>query len=183
MDNTTQGGFTLIELLVTIGILAVLSAIGIPSYRNFVAGNRVATEMNAFVGDLQYARSAANKRGQDVIICASTNATQSNPQCSGAGPWSTGWIVFLDENGDGTLDPSDRLLRVHGPLGSGDTMTGNQNVEHSITFNRFGMLSSMADGAGTILLNTPNDNTALERCVVISSVGKLSAESGGDCNS
>ncbi|MGH8127339.1 MAG: GspH/FimT family protein [Gammaproteobacteria bacterium] len=183
MNKTLQNGFTLIELLIAIAIAAILTAIAVPSYQYFMAGNRVAAEMDGFVADLQYARAAAIKQGQNTTVCASTN----NTSCSNSVPWNRGWIVFLDVNGDGVRDSAtDTLLRVHGPLSNGnyiDSMTGNGSVQHLISFNRFGMLTGGTSGgtSGTITLHAPTDVKALRRCVVISIVGKLSSDSGSNC--
>ncbi|MDN5865047.1 MAG: GspH/FimT family protein [Gammaproteobacteria bacterium] len=138
--------------------------------------------MNAFVGDLQYARSAANKHGLSVTVCASTDTAAASPGCSGAAPWDTGWIVFVDAGGDGGVDAGiDQLLRVHGPLGSDDSMTGNSNVQYRITFNRFGMFADISDGVGTVTLNTPDNVIALRRCVILSTTGRLRVDSRGGC--
>jgi type IV fimbrial biogenesis protein FimT len=181
MYKASQGGFTLIELLATIGILAILTAIAVPSYRHFVAGNQVAAAMDNFVADIQYARAAAIKHGQNVTICASTNRTN----CSGTGPWNTGWIVFLDTNGNGIRDTAtDPLLRVHGAVTNGLSMTGSTTyVQDKISYNRFGMLANSATGtiAGKITLHTPINTTALRRCVTISTIGKLQPKSGSAC--
>ena len=37
LPGTAQAGFTLIELMITITILAVLLAIGVPAYQNYIA--------------------------------------------------------------------------------------------------------------------------------------------------
>ncbi len=56
----SQGGFTLIELMIVVAIVAVLAAIGIPSYRQHVMkGNRAAAE--AFM------QQVANRQEQYVL--------------------------------------------------------------------------------------------------------------------
>lgn len=175
---SSLSGFTLIELMVTIAVVAILSTIATSSFKHFVHNNRAKTEIHTFGGDLQSGRSAAIKHGQSVTVCASSNGTQ----CSGSGPWDTGWIVFLDVDANGSVDAgSDQLLGVHGSIGNGDSMTGNTNTQDTITFNRFGMFSSVAAGDGTVTLHTPDDVVALRRCVVLSTTGKLRFDSGGDC--
>lgn len=176
MDNRSASGFTLVELMVTIALLAIFAAIAVPSYRNFVASNRAATEMNTFVADMQSARTAAIENGTDATVCVSTDGTS----CAGSGNWSDGWIVFLDHDGDGGVDGSDQVLRFHAALPGGDSLTGNANVTDTITFNRYGMLAGGFNN-GTITLHANPDEIAYRRCVVISSVGKLRAASGSDC--
>ncbi len=39
-DRSAQGGFTLIELMITVAIVAILSSIAYPSYRDYVARGR-----------------------------------------------------------------------------------------------------------------------------------------------
>ncbi|HEX5313935.1 MAG TPA: GspH/FimT family pseudopilin [Gammaproteobacteria bacterium] len=170
-----SGGFTLIEMLVTIGLLAILSAIALPSYRSFVAGNRAATQLNTFVADFQYARSDAMLNGTDVSMCASADGQS----CAADGDWNQGWIVFMDPNDDRVVGTGDTLLRVHPALLAGDTLIGGGNLERHVTFNRFGMLASLYNG--TIVRRTAPVRTANIRCIVVSGVGKVRAQSGASC--
>ena len=87
-----QGGFTLIELMFTIMVLAVLLAIGIPSFREFTQASRMATATNSLIGDLNYARTEAIKRRQPVTLCRSTDGAT----CATAAGDFREWIVFLD---------------------------------------------------------------------------------------
>ncbi len=101
-----QRGFTLIELLVTITVLAILLGVGVPGLRDFVLNNRQVSAVNEMVASLQYARTEAISRNRNVSLCPSSNGTS----CSGS-EWAVGWIVFGDQDGDGSVDAGDTVLR------------------------------------------------------------------------
>mgnify|MGYP001546341664 CR=1 FL=1 len=50
-------GMTLLELLTVLAVAAVLLTIAVPSFVSLTQTNRVAGEINALSGDLQFARS------------------------------------------------------------------------------------------------------------------------------
>ena len=61
-------GFTLLELMVTIAVLAILTTIAIPNFRDLVQNNRVTTQANELVSALTFARTEAVKRGRNVEV-------------------------------------------------------------------------------------------------------------------
>lgn len=66
--NRSAKGFTLIELMVTLAVLAILAAVGIPSFQRLAAENRVSSQANSTQAALQFARSEALKRRCDVVV-------------------------------------------------------------------------------------------------------------------
>jgi type IV fimbrial biogenesis protein FimT len=105
-------GFTLIELMVTISVLSILLAIAVPNFTTFIRNNRLATQTNAVIGALNYARAEASTRGQSVSVCA---ANQARNACDNANNWMNGWIIFTDRTGTvGQLDGTDRVLQAGG---------------------------------------------------------------------
>jgi prepilin-type N-terminal cleavage/methylation domain-containing protein len=97
-ESTRVGGFTLIELMVTITIVGILLAIGVPSFRGFVAGQRVKTASYDISSVLTYARSEALKRNADVVITPNTGGWQ-NGWCVAAGPSTLSWGRSLEKQG------------------------------------------------------------------------------------
>ncbi len=63
-----ERGFTLVELLVTMTLVAILSAIALPSLSSFVTNSRVSSRANDFVAAINLARSEAVKRSSGVTI-------------------------------------------------------------------------------------------------------------------
>ncbi len=174
-ETDAQSGFTLMELLITLVLIGILAGVGIPAYFNVITTNRMAAEMNAFVGDLQLARSEAIKEGADASICAADPAvnapTPTNPQCLSAATtnWSQGWVVYVG------APATTRVVRVHAALSGGDTLISNGGGE--ITFNRQGFTNQ----AQTLTLNDQNGTVASRRCAVISTAGRVRLESGANC--
>ena len=52
-----RSGFTLIELMITLAVAAIVLTVGIPSFREMMRENRLATQTNEFLAAL--ARVAA----------------------------------------------------------------------------------------------------------------------------
>lgn len=63
-----QRGVTLVELMVVITIIGILAAIGVPSYQKMLEANRLKRAIESFKSDMQFARTEAIKKSEDVII-------------------------------------------------------------------------------------------------------------------
>ena len=115
-----QSGFNLLELMITLLIAGMVLGFGIPSFTQFVAGNRMAAAANDLVTTIHAARTEAVKRGQLVTICASSDWAAATPGCD-LGGGTAGWIVFLDSNGDVGVDAGETVVLAHAPLAEGIT--------------------------------------------------------------
>jgi type IV fimbrial biogenesis protein FimT len=172
-----QAGFTMTELLVTMGIAAMLMAIGVPSYRYVTYSNRVSTEINSLLGDMQYARSEAVKEGQAVSMCP---ASSNYSSCSTTSSWQSGWIVFSDINNNHTIASSANILRVRQQLSSNpqDTLVADNSMQF-VTFNREGFATSFpatATGYVTFTLHSTPTKAEWTRCLQLFSTGMMNTE-------
>src|ERR1700719_2815418 len=158
---------TLIELMTVVTVIALLIGIAVPSFQYVTNANRMASEVNGLLGDMQLARGEAIKEGQTVVICSSATAGS----CSGSASWTSGWIVFTDVNGNGTWDTGEPIWRVQKAFKGTDTFKDATNSTTAVSFNREGF----APGANiiTITLHDSTSNSKWTRCLKISTVGML----------
>lgn len=162
---------TAIELLAALSIVAILSAMAVPAFRDFVQNNRAAEQSNALVGALALARNEAVTRGVPVSVCASTDGES----CDAAGGlftfWTPGWIVFTDAAGDlgdvdGAADPPDMVLRVMPALSGDARMASNRNF---VSYTPSGFLSS---AQATFVLAVPDCTGNQNRTIVVNPQGR-----------
>ncbi|MGH8149476.1 MAG: GspH/FimT family pseudopilin [Steroidobacteraceae bacterium] len=164
-------GVTLVELLTVIAIVAIMMAIGVPSYRYINTSYRISAEVNGLLGDFQFARAEAIKEGQTVTVCISADGATC---AAGTTAWQTGWIVFSDANGNQTVDASDTVLRVQSAFTGTDTFEPSDGLSSAVTFNRDGFAFNLPGGATLMLtLHDATDNSAWTRCLDMSMVGLM----------
>lgn len=166
-------GVTLLELMVVVAVVAVLLGIAVPSFVKMTQTNRVAGEINALSGDLQFARAEAIKEGLPVTICTSSNGSS----CLGSSSWSTGWIVFSDANGTQTVDAGDVVLRKQIPWTNSDTFIAD-NSTVAVTYSRDGFATALP-GTVTWKLHTQPLNAAASRCVAVNIAGRQQVQKTG----
>ena len=166
-------GVTAIELLVVMAIITILMGIAIPSFVGMTQTSRVAGEINALSGDVQFARAEAIKEGMPVSICASANGTS----CSGANTWDEGWIVFSDPNANRVVDVGDTVLKKQAPWSSTDTLTANNSIV-SFSYSRDGFALALP-GTVTWTLHTQPVNASASRCIAINVAGRQQVQSPG----
>lgn len=130
-------GFTLIELMVVVTLAALLLGIGVPSFKGFIASQRVKTAASEFSMAAVLARSEAIKRNADVTITAAS---------AGATGWKDGWTVAAGGT-QLSVQPAYSGLTFEGP-------------EAAITYQSSGRLSAAVTG----MTITGNSGSAV-RCV------------------
>lgn len=135
MKSASQG-MTLLELMMAITVLGILIALAVPGFRTYTLQSRVTASTNDLVTALNLARSEALRRATPAVACASTNQAS----CSGTTDWTTGWIVFTDTNGNGSVDAGE-LLQVWPAANAMITTAANQN---RVTYNTLGMAAAAA---------------------------------------
>lgn len=120
-----QNGFTLIELIVVVAIFGIMASIAVPNYSSFIRRNQQSSAYNNLVGTISLARIEAVKRSKVITLCISSNQIICDP--NNATDWSDGWIVFMDDNGDGLVDAgTDIVLKAEAPNHSGITIVSDE---------------------------------------------------------
>lgn len=137
-------GFTLLELMVTVTVLAVISALAAPSFKQLLAAQRVRVAAYNIVSDLVFARSEAVKRSENVTV---------TPTSSG---WTSGWTVKVASTAE--------VIGGQGSVGNGVEFTASPS---SVTFDRNGRTSVV-----TVVRFALTDGGTHPRCVSLDPSGR-----------
>lgn len=163
-------GISLIEVLVVLVVLSVLWSLGAPAFSLVVRNARLGAYTNNFLAGLALARSESIRRGRRVVLCKSSNGSD----CTKAGEWSGGWLVFEDANNDAVRDASETVIRHAEKLPQDWRLSGNFHVANYISYHPTGRsrLVSGAFQAGTLTLCelAVEENEGVQ--IVISSAGR-----------
>ncbi|SHG20064.1 type IV fimbrial biogenesis protein FimT [Microbulbifer donghaiensis] len=160
-------GFTLVELMMVIAILAIVIAIGVPSFTTLIKNNRLAAATNDLAGALQFARAEAVRRGSRIQVSSVSDNI------------ANGVMVWFDKDGDGNLDSGDddgEKLRVVHLNASDISAAADAGTNVSLTFSPRGR----ASGALTVsLCDDRSGNYGKE--VSLLATGVMRTKSGMTC--
>jgi type IV fimbrial biogenesis protein FimT len=141
---------TLVELLFTVLIMAVLTTLAVPSFRDASLSSRLAATANSLHGSIQIARSEAIKANAPITLCTSSDGLE----CADAGDWDQGWIVLdgagavlhsepQQRNSFKVIESGGQISLTFQPIGLGATAArftvcredpvGNQEREVTVT--------------------------------------------------
>jgi type IV fimbrial biogenesis protein FimT len=131
----------MVELMITVAVIAILSAIAVPSFREMVAGARLRSTAETFNLGLQLARSEAIKRNAQVFFSFT----------------DTGWTVGCENvNAD---CPATIQSKPAAEGSQNVTLTASPAGATKSTFTGMGRLH--VDGAGD--LKNPDDSSEFDR--------------------
>lgn len=165
--------------------MAILAALAVPSFIGVIANANVSRAVNGFISDTRYARGEGMRRGKSVTICRSNNPSVASPACSagdglGVGGWKEGWVVFVDENGNGAFNAGDTVLRVQEPANGisdlfavGATTTSATTTGNRIIYDATGRAVGQQGRWLVHASGSLSSNASYTRTLCMNSVGRV----------
>ena len=170
--------------MVVVGIVAILAMMAMmaaPNFRAMIERNQINSATNELMMGLQLARSEAIRLNSTVTLCRSANGTS----CGSPAGWESGWIVFHDRDGDGSVTPAqagppavaaDAVLRTWGALGPRLTLRGSTDVAQRVSFNARGQ----ARDTGHLIVCNNNQLEQARAIIVTPTRPRLATDSNAD---
>ncbi|WP_369915838.1 pilin [Xanthomonas sp. NCPPB 3005] len=107
-----QQGFTLIELMIVVAIIAILAAIALPAYQNYVRKSQVTAALSDITpGKTQF--EVLTNEGKSITSATDIGLTAATSRCSAIAPTAgdTGNINCVMIGGEGVSGKSIRWTR------------------------------------------------------------------------
>jgi type IV fimbrial biogenesis protein FimT len=163
--------FTLVELVVALAVAALLTAMAMPSFRDWLSAYQLANHAKHLAETMTRARTEAVRRNDRVTLCKSPDGRR----CADAARWDEGFLVFVDGDHDGRVGADEPVLAVEGPAPPGVTIDANRPLEDYVSYTSLGR-ARMLNGAlqmGTFTLCRSGQRTLR---VVLANSGRVRTE-------
>jgi type IV fimbrial biogenesis protein FimT len=166
-------GFTLIELMIVISLVGILTSLALPSFESFLRKRQMVGSSDLLYTSLYLARSEAVKRNSTVTICKSSDAAT----CGGS--WSDGWLMFEDNNSDGSLDGAEVVITAGSPPPDYQLIWAPFGAKNYIRFYKNGMTSSHN---GTFKLCPYDQDSRYASAVIVSKTARIRVAQDNNLN-
>lgn len=108
VTRSSARGYTALQLLVVMAVIAITSAIGLPSFQGVLEQYRTTARVHLLTAHLAMTRSLAITQRVPMSMCPSADGATCRPDQV----WSQGWILFKDPDRRGQPAQSADILRV-----------------------------------------------------------------------
>ena len=152
-------GFTIIELMVALTIAATMMAFAIPAFNDFTTQRRMAANVNAMIGAINYARSEAARLGATVTV-------QSMDASEAANEWGEGFCIQVGDPGH--CNDALRRFQIEGDVTL--NALGGLNGVDSMSFNSRGLLQGGLLGSMQLCGQDTDDDPG--RTININAIGR-----------
>lgn len=197
MNIQRQSGFTLYELMITLVVVSILLSVGIPNLMEFRKNSEMASLANDLLSAFVLARSEAPRTKTNVTICPTKDPLEAIPICEDHNDWETGWVVFIDADGDIEVDdpatepvlrrypaiPEDYEIEIEGNndfFSFGPNGLGRTDVDTSKVFSGMTVCDDRGNvvGAGGWSTARRLVVSPMGRATIIRDVARISAAGG-----
>ncbi len=154
-------GYSLHELIMTIALVAVIATLGVPSFGNILANQRLRVEVDAVFHAIHLARKESIVRRRVISICP----TMDGVACTGDMDWSPGWMTFvnIDRDWPAVRDMDEPVLRW-ATVDSTTRILANRSS--------FSLRSTELRATNGTLIFCDRSNKATPRALVVSYTGR-----------
>tara|TARA_Y100000033_G_scaffold50370_2_gene60731 strand:+ start:347 stop:934 length:588 start_codon:yes stop_codon:yes gene_type:complete len=157
----TDKGFTLLELLVVVAIIVITTTLIPPKVSTLLTDSQSKQKATELKQALVFSRNSAISMARTVVFCpVSTNGTCGRD-------WNQQLSVFVDENGDKTLNGNEQILKVLSPSLQSEHRAYN-NVRIS-----FGPLGRSNVNAGSLSYCKTSSSRDRGTSLIISRMGRV----------
>lgn len=129
-------GFTLTELAVTLSILAIMTAISIPSYFSWLPKHKLQTSARQIYDDMNLAKMQAVRSNTVAVVLFH--------------PASNNYDIFLDTDGSWSYDAGETIIRQGAFLEKDVSISGTTLPSNTTGFNNRGILPTGAAPGGQV---------------------------------
>ncbi|MCL2872691.1 MAG: GspH/FimT family pseudopilin [Betaproteobacteria bacterium] len=163
-------GFTLIELMVVIVVGAILLMIAVPSFRDMILAQRLATAGDNLAIAINTARMEAIKRNGNVQFCSDNSSLNTNIDSLGVACDANVGAVYAADN---AIPPNiGQVLNTVNGLGTSVKLTAANTNIAALRFDSQGIGHAMTDatvnaatGIASVSNTVPFNNVVAELCV------------------
>lgn len=126
MRRPPARGMTLIEVMVTIGIVAILASLAVPSFVDTIARQRLTGALSSFTADLQYTRSEAIRRSNLTRLTIAGDGASYTVEYSDGALNAPHWITVK------TVEMPDTVSLTSGLVIAFEGVRGFTKASHDV---------------------------------------------------